>query len=380
VPRLLDGAFGRLRRNVVPDLLDSALRKLDPELGALGQAITTREKLMTASQEEVDNQLRQLEKETKELQRVEDQRPREEELSRKVHEEMNRLLERVQRQGRQALRALDSDDQETDRTLTRPFKAVKSALSGLLSGITMHEERVARLTSREEAQELQTSLTASVVEQLRRILDAGREELRGVTEQLARDEMRKQEQKARPIIVRAAERLSTTFDIKPEIPPLVVSDREIEIGLAAPTVDRTEVREQYEVTEKRRNPWTLWLSKRDVTVTRWRETTEEAYLVDLREIKRQLETAFRHNLDRIRRELQGYVTKDLSEQIHAYYEYLDEFLSQYQRHLDQSRQDFRKTEEDQEALRGQLAGLSAAIGRHRSAVDDYRQRLERLHA
>jgi GTPase SAR1 family protein len=378
VPGLLDGALRRLRDNVVPGVLGSALQKLDPELAALDDAINTREKMMTASQQEVASQLEELDREVEALKQVEDQRPQVAYLRQRVEAEMQRLLTDVHKQGRQALRALDSDDPGSDRTpsLTRPYRAVKSMLSTVLSGKAVHEERVYKLASLDEARRVQTDLTAAVSEQLRRVLDAGRESLRGVTEQLARDELRTQEQRARPIILRAAERLSTTFDIKPRVPPLVVSDRGIEVGLAAPEVHRKDRRVRYTVTERQRNPWTLWITHRNVQVTRWREETEEVYLVALDAIRRELEIAFDENLSRIRTELHRYVTDDLSEQISAYFAYLDEFLAQYQHHLVQSQQDFRKTEEDQQALRGQLAHLSAGIVQHRSSISDYRQQLD----
>jgi hypothetical protein len=227
---------------------------------------------------------------------------------------------------------------------------------------------VREFPSQEEAQRYIERLTAAVMPALRSALEAGRDEMADEVARAAASVIRKQDEKARPIIERASQRLSDAFDVTLKVPRLTMSTGDIKVTPARPTAEQREAEKSREVEQIVRE-WKFWLKiiPRKKVVTETYTETETVYKVDRRIVKQELSDGFASRLQQIATELKDYVAGKLGQQLETYYDSLDAYLQRYQQSLEQALAETAESEAQQKETVARLTGIRDAAQAHLDA-------------
>jgi hypothetical protein len=382
---LLDKAISRLRADVGPILLSSALDKLDAVLAPLEEAITAQRAANLASQATVAKEKAALDRESDRLQKLRDGMPAPEHLAKKFKKVLDNYVKSIEKHGHDIVEQLLAKPGSDHSWMSMVPRRLRGPLSGtidlfkeLLPDRNDKGERSREFDDRDEAQSFANRLAGPVMEQLRALLDVARDELGEQVDSIATEVIRDAETATRPIIEKATKRLQIAFDITLRVPPPVVSNDAPKISLGGLEVKTRKEKRTKEVTEKKRTWRRLWLWRTEVTNTVEYEEKLQSYVVTASGIATQLAEAFHGQLRRLREELETYVVTELTHQITSYHDNMVAMLGRYQAWLTESQRNSTLSEEQQREHDGKLATLASEVTARREEIVGYRRRVDVL--
>jgi len=358
---LLDNAISRLRADVAPILLGSALDKHDAALATLDEAISAQRATNLASQATVAQEKDALDQEYDRLQALRRKMPTTDQLAKKFGKVLDNYVKEIEKNGHdivEQLLAKSGSDRSWMSMIPRPLRVTLSGtldlFKELLPDRNDNGEHSREFDDRDEAQNFATRLAGPVMEQLRSLLDVAREGLGGQVDSIATEVIQQAEKEARPIIEKATSRLQIAFDITLRVPPPIVSSETPEITLRALEVRTRQEKRTKKVTERKRTWRRLWLWSADVTTAVEKLEDVQSYVVTTRGIATELANAFRVQLRRLREELEAYVVTALTNRLTDYHDSMSGLLSRYQAWLVESQRNSTLSEEQQRTHDSQL--------------------------
>lgn len=376
---LVGTAIARLRAGAAPNVIDSGVRRFQDALAGLSGILSLERASAERGSAELQAHLSTLDGEKRELQLHRDAMPDAEALGQRFSAELAGFVAALTKQGL-AIIALLEEPKETDtggsdfvRSL---FRSTRRRMEELLNGNPNSDAQ--EFAALADAERFMQQLSGSIAEQLHELLDNGRHELDLRVDAIAAQVVSEQENAVAALVAGSITKLSEAFSVTLQLPPPAVIGGELVVDLAGPEVRKTQRSGSYQSTERRRNPWTLGLTFRDVPVTKAYTSTVETFIVSRGEIAGQLRNTFDAYLASLRIEIDEYVTGTLSDDLNAYYEGLDRFMqnhydalerSLHNAELDEAQQTQRRS--DLMALVKQTADEQAKLAGYLTRLDDY---------
>jgi hypothetical protein len=383
VPELIGSAIMRLRAGAGPAVIDAGVRHHLAAVDALREVLNLTASAAERDQRLVRDQLARLDAESKVLIQLRERQPTIAQLQKQFRRQLDDFLKWVAHAGQETIATLDPDSARDDdailpeaaRATIRASKKLMSRLMGREGGTAAADRRV--FSTKAEGEAFIERVTLPIVSQLRQLLDIARRELDTVVQRMTAEVVAEQEQRARPVIERAAATLRDAFAVSLKVPPPAVVDGELAVELGAPTVSTYYTTEKYQTTEMKRNPWTLGITKREVTVTREREVSHATYVVTRADVKAQLTDAFAGKLVQLEVDLDSYVAGNLSAAIDEYFRGLDQFLQRYRGALAASQAENQQDEQQRDRVRAELAALVAMLDAEQPRLAGYLHQMPR---
>ncbi|MFF1746000.1 dynamin family protein [Streptomyces mirabilis] len=375
---LVETVINRLRNDAAPQVMGAGLQRYEAAMTELAGVIALKRSADERDAEEIEVQLATLGAEMEELQSHKERLPSVRALQERFHSKIDMFATELGSQGHQIIQMLQVEPPKTPKKQKGRIWALplvhnmKTFIDNVFSDKPARDEY--EFATLEEANQLKNVLAGAVSEQLRELLDLGRSELDAQVREISAAIVEEQERKVRGLIERAARTLSTAFDVDIKPPPPGITGH-IKTDLGDPVTRMVENEEKYEVIEEQRIWWTLWLFTREVSVTRTRKVEVPMYVVSRESVMTQLQAAFDAQIAEVREVLQVYVAKQLTAELTAYYDGLQDYLQLYHdtltRSLEGQRQDKERRREHGKALREIEQELTAEL----EAFRDYRLRL-----
>lgn len=391
LPTLLTHAIGRLRTYAVPVVLTSALDKAEPQLTSLRDVASLRLKAARTDRQRVESELKVLKQERRLLDQAWEEAPDAAKFGRQIEERLRAKLESFSYFGRGLIDNLDRDvrnfaeARERSRSyaddglisklwnlvvapFTEPFRAA-------MGGQRERSDGIYEFDTAEEATEFIQQITAMVLGSLRRAADATREDLNSSVSGLAAEVVAEQDRKVRPIIERASRRLSEAFDLTLTVPPLRLTDSDIEVESPLPQLEESRQRKTRTRTEMVRRWYTLWLVKVPVTVTETYDEVTRVHLVDLQALKEQLAAGFDIRQGEVSEEIKSYTVDNLMRELERYFTGVDAYLRGYTQSLEQAQADASHDEAGKAEIARSLNDLVNEAEDHLAAAAALKARL-----
>lgn len=389
LPTLLTYVIGRLRTSVVPVVLTSALDKAASQLVTLRGLADLRLKAARDARQRVESELKALEQESRELDKVRSEAPDAKQFGNQIEKSLHEKLNSFSYVGRGGINQLDVYAEETlGHPLTEEprrspafefFGGVSGAArpvgAAWLGGKRDRSTGLFHFESAEAATEFIQWATAKVLDRLRRLADDQRENLSKTVAELANDAVTEQNEKVRPIVERASRRLSEAFNVQLTVPPLQLADADIDPEPILPLIEEITQKKERTKTDWRRKWYVLWLIKIPVTV---RETYDEVirlHKVDLNALKDQMGAGFDARVAEISEELKHYMVDHLMRELERYFTGVDAYLRQYTQSLEQARADASRDEAEKAEIAQRLSDLVRDAEDHLAAMAALKTRL-----
>ncbi|MEV4103375.1 dynamin family protein [Nonomuraea sp. NPDC049649] len=379
ITTLINAAITRLRRNAAPQVMDAGIRRYEAAIGDIADLVALERSAAERETGVIEEQLATLNAEMELLRTHRDNRPNVEELQRRFQSEIDKFAGQLGAQGNQIIQVLRAKPPRTAEPPSgwEPVKAfrrfMKATVDVLFSGKPATDEY--EFHDLAEANKFKDELAGVATEQLRQLMDLGKRQLDTRVDTITAAIVMEQENKVRGLIDRAAKTLSTAFDVKLRPPRAEIGG--VFHGKVADPVHRvTEETEEYEETTTKRTWYTLWIGKKDVTVTKQRHVTIHTYVVSRESVVQQLTDAFSAQIEQVRLMLREYVANHLTSEVTAYYDGLSDYLQGYHDALTRSLEIKKKDEAKQAEHHNAFVTLEKNLAGELKLLHDYRLRLE----
>ena len=392
VAGLVDAAIAELRAGAAPAVIDAGVRRFQAAIHDLFEALQLALSASDADPEEVRRELANLGTEMGHLKTLSDARPTKHELLARLQPAVADFNGRVRHHGFEAIRALDVEGAESEqaappsrlssfrRWRRDPFAStVKHLRKKVWDGQPIQDSR--SFNSESAATAFMKTMADAVVDEIRTVLEDARKDLGSMVDKLVNEVLANQETVTRPVIERAIERLSTTFDVTLTVPSsgsVVSADLEVDPG-------QPEAKHSYygyTVTETERQPirFTFKLLYRNVEVQRVRSGSSTSYLVVKSVVREQLVSKFETVLEEISVALDEYVESELLQALDDYYDGLFSFLERYRNVLEIQVSASQQDESVRAQRRAALTSLSDRLEVESARLAGYLQQLPPLTA
>ncbi|NET40999.1 dynamin family protein [Okeania sp. SIO2B3] len=195
--------------------------------------------------------------------------------------------------------------------------------------------------------------------------------VKSVYDQLAN----KLERETESIIKKATERLKREFELKlepfssPKFRTEACGEIEFQINHKLKTQSSTEI-------QKRRRWFTLWLWKVDTAVKINRE--QDYYEVVLENLVKEVNVSLEENIQNIKNEIKEYLDKEIQDEIDAYFDLLNEYLSGYRDSLENAQGDKTLTHKQQEQLKVKLNSIVKKSTEQIGKCENYLERVQKI--
>ncbi len=388
IPRLLDEVVGKLRARAMPMLLDSTLKRQQRLLKSLVETAVVRIKAGQEDAQSIRDQLDELNGEMAKLDKLRKEMPDPDQLSKQTEARLAHNLAAIKEDGERILAELDAEPgrpRHPGRKESLLSRLVRQAGDMVQQAREMGAEMIGlpgpavimEFPSQDAADRYINRLSAAVIPILRAALEDGRDEIASAAGEVADEIIAEQDAKARPIIERASRRLSDAFDVALEVPDLTISDGDIEMP-QAPVIEESRRFSRTRDVEKKIREWRYWLKlvPRKTIVAESYTENKPVFIVDQRMVKKELSDGFVDLMNQIARDLQNYVSGELSQQLKAYYGGLDAFLQRYRGSLEQALQAATESEAEKKAIAARLTSIHAAAKEHSEAVEVFQRQIE----
>jgi hypothetical protein len=391
LPELLTDAVGQLRASAVPVVSERALRRARLHLISLRDVARLRLKAARDVREQVEGQIAALRKEIVELEEVRAAAPDAQAIGDQIGAGLAERLKSLSLWGLAIINGRNADvgGEETAQRAAKDISRLNDRLRVKLGrlwhrdtdgapggGYRRRADGLLEFSAREAATQYIDQLTASAIQGLQIAADLTRDDMNREVRELARALQWEQNQKVRPILERAADRLRKAFDLPLTLPEVELSDDGLEVELLSPSSeDRIDsgVRTR---TEMRRPWYLLWLIKVPVTVTEPYKTVTQVYTVDPKAITTQLLAGFDDRLTEIGEQVRQYTVEQLILGLHSYFTAVDGYLRRYMESLEQGLADASQSGAEQAEIAGRLSGVVEQADQQLDAVGRLRARIK----
>ncbi|MFB9184284.1 dynamin family protein [Dactylosporangium sucinum] len=379
VAELVDTAIARLRRGAAPAVMSAGIKRFEAAAGELAELIALERSAADRGSEIVAQQLAALESEIALLQGHRDARPSPEQLQRRFQAELTTFVRELEGHGQHIIRMLEvgREQQHEASGGWEPVRAIRRGLTGLFDKL-FHDKPQSdehSFPTEDGANRFKDQLAGAVTEQLHQLLDVARYHFEKRVGRLTATIVAEQESKVRELIERAAETLSSAFDVKLQPPPPAVVNGKLSSRLEGARARTTTHEQEVETIERRRVWYKLWIGKRDVKVKTKKTVSVTTYVVSRSDVMRQLSAAFSTQVKGMEVQLTRYVGTTLSAELSAYYQGLDDYLKRYHGALTRSQRAGERDEAQQRERRDALTKLEASLQQELDGLLEYRERL-----
>ncbi|WP_238005248.1 dynamin family protein [Dactylosporangium sp. AC04546] len=371
LPRLLDQAVGDLRAHAAPTVLSSVRTKLDAVVTGLTDSARLRIRAGAADRTKVEKELSGLKRELQKLglQRASVKKPDQ------LLKDLDRhLAGKVRACEAEADKLIEGIGDNLDGDAGRG-EGLRARIERMLRGRLKRDGEVYEYADADEAQDAIDKITGATTEELRSLLDTARNGIVNASAEWTHQQMAVQEKAVRGILEAATKRLSATFDLDLRLPAPEFEAKAVRATVDADFEDQLVWRTRIDEREVRLARY-LWfkkgIKKKEVSYS----TTERTYLVSIPTVRAAVSDSFREALGYLKEEMHQYVSIEVTAQIDDYYQRMDNFLSQYQRSLEQSQLDWRAGDQERERITGRLTSLVHTMDGHRTTLAELSNRLQ----
>jgi GTPase SAR1 family protein len=226
-----------------------------------------------------------------------------------------------------------------------------------LTGIFRRGDGAFEFATQEAAEDFIRTQTFLDRHELDTVLERARTQIESRVGASAEEQVRRQSERVRPVVVRAATRMKDEFNVTFSIPAW-------ELGRANVAELPTELQTETKATSRKveyehhQRSWRrLWLWKSTYTKTETEITEERTYLVRPDAMAVGLQASFDERLNEIHAALGGHVREMITQQVSQYYDQVEAFLQRYRHILQQSAEDNQLQEMRQVELRESLTAF-----------------------
>ncbi|CAM5522809.1 hypothetical protein SPURM210S_00676 [Streptomyces purpurascens] len=227
----------------------------------------------------------------------------------------------------------------------------------MLTGRFTRGDGALEFATQEAAEEYVHAQTFRARQELDAVLERARTHIESRVGASAEEQVRRQSERVRPVVVRAADRMKDEFNVTFSIPAW-------ELGRANVAELPTELQTETKATSRKiereyhQRSWRrLWLWKSTYAKTETEITEERTYLVRPDAMATGLQVSFEERLEEIHAALGGHVREMITQQVSQYYDQVEAFLQRYRHILQQSAEDNQLQEMRQVELRESLTGF-----------------------
>lgn len=227
----------------------------------------------------------------------------------------------------------------------------------MLTGRFTRGDGALEFATQEAAEEYVHAQTFRARQELDAVLERARTHIESRVGASAEEQVRRQSERVRPVVVRAADRMKDEFNVTFSIPAW-------ELGRANVAELPTELQTETKATSRKiereyhQRSWRrLWLWKSTYAKTETEITEERTYLVRPDAMATGLQVSFEERLKEIHAALGGHVREMITQQVSQYYDQVEAFLQRYRHILQQSAEDNQLQEMRQVELRESLTGF-----------------------
>ena len=233
-----------------------------------------------------------------------------------------------------------------------------------------------RFEYRSSAEDFQDQAYRRTRQEVDKLLDKAREEITRLTEKARHELIEFLQRETRPIIQRAQQRLNEAFNLELSFTPPKLSPHDVEV--VSPRRTNIESKSESWIdweTRHERRWYTLWLweHEKQVPVTR----SSQYYIVARREVIDLFKESVEQNVLAIRKKTNQYLAEDFQEEIAAFFENLDLYLSNYRDNLRQAQEDQKLSGEQQIKLLETLNSLVPQANEQIEQVEIYLSEIDR---
>ncbi|WP_435280359.1 dynamin family protein [Streptomyces koelreuteriae] len=208
--------------------------------------------------------------------------------------------------------------------------------------------------TQEAAEDFVRSQTFWARQELNTVLERARTRIESRVGASAEEQVRRQSERVRPVVVRAATRMKDEFNVTFSIPAWELGRANV-AELPAELQTETKATKRDVDHEYHKRSWRrLWLWKSTFTRTETEITEQRTYLVRPDGMAASLQVSFDERLNEIQAALSGHVREMITQQVSQYYDQVEAFLQRYRHLLQQSAADNQLQEMRQVELRESL--------------------------
>lgn len=361
----LNGAINALMAEAAPRCMESALKIARGRLDELNNEAQLRQSAINAGQEKVSLELGALEAD---LQSLSDCRNRLQEVDRlktNLDQQLNTILEKLKQDAKVSLETYFTDEEYQRGDLlkkggmaaksffNRFYKRFKSEIKPTGSGVI-------EFNNLREAEDFTEQAIAYSTNKINALLDSVREQVRKIIEHSRQDLTQLLEEKTKPIIERARDRLNENFNVNLSLPTPSLDSKDINFTKPSVKHNTRWVDQGYETQVVKKKKWYyLWLfSERDTIKVKKPDKKEEYYTVSLQEIVYESNKKSNQNITNIKQGINQYLDEDFKQRVDIYLKDLNVYLSNYSDSLTQAQEDQKLKSEERDKLVTELNSLT----------------------
>ncbi|MGR4853534.1 dynamin family protein [Streptomyces sp. LARHCF252] len=337
-----------LRMRVLRLAVDAALDKTAAELSDLQTATLARRDLIGRESEDLAAAARQISADLDAIAGFRSQVSSPSKLAGELAGQLSkRELKRAEAEGEEVVEEFrDTNSQSWSRN---PMAKI--------AGIFRRGDGAFEFATQEAAEDFVHTQTFRARQRLDAVLERARTHIESRVGASAEEQVRRQSERVRPVVVRAADRMKDEFNVTFSIPAW-------ELGRANVAELPTELQTETKATSRKvereyhQRSWrTLWLWKSTYSRTETEITEERTYLVRPDAMATGLQASFEERLKEIHAALGGHVREMITQQVSQYYDQVEAFLQRYRHILQQSAEDNQLQELRQVELRESLTAF-----------------------
>lgn len=361
----LNGAINALMAEAAPRCMESALKIARGRLDELNNEAQLRQSAINAGQEKVSLELGALEAD---LQSLSDCRNRLQEVDRlktNLDQQLNTILEKLKQDAKVSLETYFTDEEyQRGDLLKKGGMAAKSFFNRFSkrfkSEIKPTGSGVIEFNNLREAEDFTEQAIAYSREKTNALLDSVREQVRKIIEHSRQDLTQLLEEKTKPIIERARDRLNENFNVNLSLPTPSLDSKDINFTKPSVKHNTRWVDQGYETQVVKKKKWYyLWLfSERDTIKVKKPDKKEEYYTVSLQEIVYESNKKSNQNITNIKQGINQYLDEDFKQRVDIYLKDLNVYLSNYSDSLTQAQEDQKLKSEERDKLVTELNSLT----------------------
>ncbi|GAA2609021.1 dynamin family protein [Streptomyces roseoviolaceus] len=337
-----------LRMRVLRLAVDAALDKTAAELSDLQTATLARRDLIGRESEDLAAAARQISADLDAIAGFRSQVSSPSKLAGELAGQLSkRELKRAEAEGEEVVEEFrDTNSQSWSRN---PMAKI--------AGIFRRGDGAFEFATQEAAEDFVHTQTFRARQKLDAVLERARTHIESRVGASAEEQVRRQSERVRPVVVRAADRMKDEFNVTFSIPAWElgranVAELPTELQTETKATSRKVEREYHQRSWRR-----LWLWRSTYSKTETEITEERTYLVRPDAMTTGLQASFEERLKEIHAALGGHVREMITQQVSQYYDQVEAFLQRYRHILQQSAEDNQLQEMRQVELRESLTAF-----------------------